>query len=81
MTKYELLKLCKSVCISLLDNGINLEDAKFLEMYDDYLAMRKEGHKYDYVIYYLSQKYNKSESSVWRTIKRMSAEVAKIESN
>lgn len=75
MTKYELLKLCQSVCISLLDNGINLEDAKILSMYDDYEAMRKEGHKLEYICYYLSEKYGKSERTVRRFVKRMRTEV------
>ena len=61
MTKYELLKACRSVCDALTRNGINATDTKYIE-----------GQKVTWVVYYLSQQYEVGEATVYRMAKRLS---------
>lgn len=71
MTQYELLKTAASLLTVLMDNDIDAKDVKYIELYKDYLRLKKEGHKVGYVVYYLSQQYECSEATVYRVVKRM----------
>lgn len=57
------------------DHDLKTSDYKYLEMYDKYISMRGMCEKIGYIIAYLSEAYNISESSVKRIIKRLSTEV------
>jgi hypothetical protein len=72
MTKYELLKACRSVCDALTRNGINATDTKYIDMMTDYIRMTGEGQKVTWVVYYLSQQYEVGEATVYRMAKRLS---------
>ena len=52
------------------DNDIKVTDASFIEVYDDFVEMRKT-LKFSVTITELAEKYNKSE----RTISRMMAKL------
>lgn len=71
MTQYELLKTAASLLTVLMENDIDAKDVKYIELYKDYLRLKKEGHKVGYVVYYLSQQYECSEATVYRVVKRM----------
>lgn len=45
MTNFELVTLCSGVMKALHENGIAVENYKWLELYGDYLKMRADGHK------------------------------------
>ena len=66
MKKYELLKINKDLLKVMSNNGIKVIDASFIEVYDDFVEMRKT-LKFSDTITELAEKYNKSE----RTISRM----------
>lgn len=55
--------------------GLGRDDYRYLELYDEYARMRKEGEKVDYILSYLSQKYGISDSSIKRIAKRFSKEI------
>lgn len=55
--------------------GLRCDDYKYIEMYDDYVKMREEGHKVDYILAVLSGKYKMSESTIKRIVRRFSNEV------
>ena len=55
--------------------GIKLNDWKHIEMFEEYLDMRKSREKFRYIMAYLAEKYKISESSVKRIVKRLSEEV------
>lgn len=55
--------------------GIRQEDYRFVDMYEEYAHMRRDGEKYAYIVAVLSKKYGISESSVKRLIRRLSYEV------
>ena len=75
MTQYELLKTAASLLTVLLENDIDAKDVKYIELYKDYLRLKKEGHKVGYVVYYLSQQYECSEATVYRVVKRMTQKI------
>lgn len=75
MRAVDFLRVAESVCRTLADNGIDPRDVDNIKLYEDWVRMRKEGHKYQYIIYYLTTQYGKSESGVHRIIKRMEREL------
>lgn len=76
MTKYEMLKASASVCKLLADNGISPADYKFVGMVEEYNRMKEEGHKYTYIVFYLSQQYGIGETTVYRIIKRLGEDIS-----
>nr|DAK71950.1 MAG TPA: type AsnC-type helix-turn-helix domain [Caudoviricetes sp.] len=75
MTQYELLKTAESLLFVLMSNDVDAKDVKYLEMYQEYMRLKKEGHKVGYVVYYLSQQYECSEATVYRVVKRMTQKI------
>ena len=75
MTQYELLKTAESLLVVLMSNDVDAKDVKYLEMYQEYMRLKKEGHKVGYVVYYLSQQYECSEATVYRVVRRMTQEI------
>ena len=75
MTQYELLKTAESLLVVLMSNDVDANDVKYLEMYQEYMRLKKEGHKVCYVVYYLSQQYECSEATVYRVVKRMTQKI------
>ena len=75
MTQYELLKTVESLLVVLMSNDVDAKDVKYLEMYKEYMRLKKEGHKVGYVVYYLSQQYECSEATVYRVVKRMTQKI------
>lgn len=64
----ELLKLM-SIC------DLKVSDWQYLEMYSEYVKGRNNHIKYDVIIMQLSERYNISESSVKRIIRKFDKEV------
>lgn len=56
-------------------HDIKLNDWRYVKMYEEYTKMRCNRDKFRYIIAHLAEKYHVSESSVKRTIKRLSGEV------
>ena len=57
------------------NSGIKTGDWQHLEMYEEYICMRKNCEKFRYIIAYLAEKYKTSESTIKRVVKRLSSEV------
>ena len=51
------------------------DDYRHIALYEEYMKMRGEGEKVDYIMVRLSDKYGLSESTIKRVIKRLSQEV------
>lgn len=71
MTQYELLNAAESMVRIMADNGIKAEDVHYLSLYADWLRLRSEGHKVEYIAYYLSERYECNRATVYRVVKRM----------
>jgi hypothetical protein len=72
MTVYELIKTLESSVRMLDKAGVTVNDIRYLEMFEDYVRLKKEGHKSVYIIGWLSDVYDISESTVWKWIRRYS---------
>lgn len=75
MKIYELLKGAESICTLLDANGCKCSDVRYLAMYADWVRLRAEGHKYDFIVHYLSTQYEISKSSVERITRRLGQDV------
>lgn len=75
MTKYEFIKSVASVLAILAENNINVADYRYVQLFEDYQRLKSEGHKYDYIVYYLSNQYECGETTVWRIVKRLQESV------
>lgn len=75
MKIYDLLCVSESVCKMLDANNIKASDVRYLGMFEDWERLRKEGHKYDFIIHYLSTQYEISPSSVERITRRLNRDM------
>ena len=67
----ELLKFCEKILKSLSKVGVKTSDYEYIEMYDDYKALVDKGAKKEYVRAVLSEKYNISETTIFRIVSRL----------
>ncbi len=70
MKIYELLEVMRSGLESMAANGIEARDIRYLDMFREYIRLKGEGHKYIYIVHYLSQQYDVSEVTVYRVVKK-----------
>lgn len=71
----ELLKLGEKMLELMSKNDIKVTDYKYIPLYDKYLKLRAEHHKYWYAIKILSEEYDISESAVCRIIRKFNKSV------
>ena len=55
--------------------GLSVDDARYVPMYEEYLSLRREGVPKERIYQHFRSKYNVSESTVKRVIKRFSHRV------
>ena len=75
MKVIDFLKVGKEFLKLMSNCDIKCNDYAYIELYEDYMEMRKERHKVDYILAILSGKYKMSESTIKRIIRRFSKEV------
>ena len=75
MKVIKLLELGAEMLKMMSANDIKVGDECFISLYNDYEAMRNEGEKYSVAMILLAEKYNISESSVSRIVRRLSRDV------
>lgn len=71
MKTIDLLKLFREPYYLFVANGIQLDDIRFIDMYDDYVKMHADGKKVTYIVSLLAGKYNISERSVYKILSRL----------
>lgn len=71
MTNYELVTLCGGIMKALHENGIAVDDYKWLELYDGYLRMKSQGYKMTYIVAELSKEHNICERKVYKLIGKL----------
>ena len=54
--------------------GVRPEDCKYIDLYAEYVRMRRNGEKVTYVVTFLSEKYNVSVRKVYSLLKKFSRE-------
>lgn len=71
MTKYEFIKAFASACAMMAENRISPADYRYIGLVEDFQRMKSEGHKYAFIVSYLSQQYEVNEVTVYRIVKRL----------
>ncbi len=71
----DLVKINRISMELMSKHDIRQSDYAFIELYEEYLVMRDRGDKYNYIIAVLSERYNISDSTVKRIVRRLSKEV------
>ena len=75
MKAVEFLRLGREILKTMSRIDLRRDDYKHIELYEEYVMMRGEGEKVDYIICFLADKYKLSESTIKRIVKRLSREV------
>lgn len=70
MTLFEILNFNKELIKRINQAGIRPDDCNFVELYTEYLEMKKKGEKVTYIVTLLSEKYHVSERKIYTIIKR-----------
>lgn len=71
MLAIDLVRFCRDFLKRLSECEIRLEDYRLVDMYDDYMLMADSGHKKEYIIAVLCERYHVSESTLRRALKRL----------
>lgn len=68
MTNFELIKVYQGPIEMLLKANMRLKDARFVRLYEDYLAFIRQGQKVTYAVAVLTERYHVSERKVYQII-------------
>ena len=71
MKVYEILSLNPEFLKRLHDFGIKQDDYQWVELYQDYRRMKRNGEKMVYIVASLGDKYHICERKVYKVIRRM----------
>lgn len=74
MKVIELLNFNRELLKKLQEAGIRLEDARYIDLYMDYMRLLDQGEKVSYVVAVLSEKYSVSERKVYALVKHFQSD-------
>lgn len=74
MKVIELVKFNRELLSRMKAAGIKLEDAQYVDLYQDYVDMLSSGAKVSYVVMILADKYSVSERKVYALIKHFKSD-------
>ena len=52
----------------LNEANINLTDVRYIDLYQEFLRMKSEGHKLTYIVAFLMDEYSVGQATVYRVI-------------
>lgn len=71
MKVYEILSLNRDFLEKLHEFGINLSEVRWIDVYSEYISMKRCGEKKAYIVAFLSEKHNICERKVYKIIETM----------
>ena len=71
MKQCDVLEMAESVLKMLIANDVDMNDVKYLRMYEDLKRLKSEGHKRMYIYSYLEEQYGVPMTTIYRVEKRM----------
>ncbi len=74
MKVIEILNFNRELLKRLQASGIRLGDARYIDLYSDYIRMLDQGEKVSYAVAVLSEKYLVSERKVYTLVKRFQSD-------
>lgn len=75
MTQLEYLKVVQGIAETMVRNSVRPEDVRYIQAVEDYKRLRKEGHKYEYIMHYLCEQYDIRRTALYKAIRRLSKEM------
>lgn len=75
MTRFELIKINKTLLEAMATNGITTKDTKYIAMVEEFSAMKRKQYKTAYIVRVLCDKYTLSERAFYGIINRMEEDV------
>lgn len=66
----DLVNLCGEILKLLSKYDIKVSDYKYTDLFPEYASMAEKGYKVSYIVAILSEKYEISEASVYRILRR-----------
>ena len=66
----------RSMVEVLLSNHININDVQNLQIYEQFIEMKKQGHKVTYITVFLAHKYGMTDRGIYKIITRLSRSVS-----
>lgn len=75
MTRYEILKINEPLFRLMNDNGIDTKDLQYIPLVEEFRSMKAKKHKVNYIVCYLSEKYDMSERGIYKIVKRFGERV------
>lgn len=70
MKVIEVIEIHRELLKFMQKAGIRLSDVSYIELYEDYQSMTRQGLKVTYIVAYLSEKYSVSVRKVYMLVKR-----------
>lgn len=70
MNVADFVKICSEILKLLSEYDIKVSDYQYTNLFSDYTSMANEGCKITYIVAILSKKYEISEASVYRILRR-----------
>lgn len=67
----DLVRFCRELLKNLSTCDIRIDDYKYVEICDEYYKLVGEGHKKEYAIAVVTEKFGVSESTLRRALKRL----------
>lgn len=68
MTVFDLIKVYQGPMNVLNEANVNLTDVRYIELYQEFLRMKGEGHKLTYIVAFLMDEYSVGQATVYRVI-------------
>lgn len=68
MTVFDLIKVYEGPMNVLNDANVNLTDVRYIELYQEFVRMKNEGHKLTYIVAFLMDEYSVGQATVYRVI-------------
>ena len=75
MKAVEFLRIASELLKTMSAFDLRRDDYLHIGLYEEYVMMRSDGEKVDYILRFLSDKYKVSESTIKRVVRRFSREV------
>jgi len=75
MTVFDFIKVYEGPINVLNDANVNLSDVRYIKLFNEYLRMKKEGHKLTYIVAFLVDEYSVGQATVYRIIEKFSKPV------
>lgn len=75
MTQYEYLKVVQDIADIMRENGMTVNDARYVTLYESYCRLCREKHKRGWIVAYLCEQYGISQPTLYYIIRKMRREI------